>query len=133
MKTVEIMLKGELDGELLSLGLKAGDRLTAEVDPLSTVGCLHFTQHKNGNTYQCSVWPQNYMLWPGRKTTKGGSKPGPRVETFTDRIAKASPSDDGPEFLRCLVRWMDNRNEHLNDGKSALQLVAEFNKYRKQF
>ena len=34
----------------------------------------------------------------------------------------------GAEYFRGLVEWMNNRNEHLNQGKSNLELMKEFNK-----
>lgn len=34
----------------------------------------------------------------------------------------------GAEYFRALVDWMNNRNEHLNQNKSNLELMAEFNK-----
>lgn len=32
------------------------------------------------------------------------------------------------EFYRALVAWMDNRNEHLNQGRSFTQLATEYAK-----
>ena len=34
----------------------------------------------------------------------------------------------GAEYFRALVDWMNTRNEHLNQNKSTIQLMKEFNK-----
>lgn len=34
----------------------------------------------------------------------------------------------GAEYFRALVEWLNNRNEHLNQDKSNLELMKEFNK-----
>lgn len=34
---------------------------------------------------------------------------------------------DGADKLRDIVKWLDGRNEHLNQGKSHLDLIAEYN------
>jgi hypothetical protein len=36
----------------------------------------------------------------------------------------------GAEYFRALVEWMNNRNEQLNQGKSTLELMREFNKFK---
>jgi len=38
---------------------------------------------------------------------------------------------NGAKDLRALVRWMDSRDERLNQNKSKLQLIREFNKVQK--
>lgn len=53
---MKIKLKGELDYELLHLGLMPGSIVEATADSMSTVGCMHFDI---GNCC-CSVWPENY-------------------------------------------------------------------------
>lgn len=35
---------------------------------------------------------------------------------------------NGANFLRDCVRWLDNRAEFVNDGKSPLKLIKEFQK-----
>ena len=57
------------------------------------------------------------------------------LETF-GRITIAHNSTEqqkynGAKDLRTLVRWMDSRDERLNQNKSKLQLRREFNKVRK--
>jgi hypothetical protein len=34
----------------------------------------------------------------------------------------------GVEFLRDCVRYLDNRNECLNEGKTFIQLISDFSK-----
>ncbi len=53
---MKIRLIGELDYDLLKLGLYAGKVIDATPDKASTVGGLHF----NYNGYCCSIWPENY-------------------------------------------------------------------------
>jgi hypothetical protein len=38
---------------------------------------------------------------------------------------------NGAEYLRKLVEWINQRPETLNDGKSHLTLISEFNKHIK--
>lgn len=57
-----IKLKGELDRELISLGLMAGDIIhnTSNVQPNNAV---NFTiTHCSGVDYCCAVWPENYDI-----------------------------------------------------------------------
>lgn len=37
----------------------------------------------------------------------------------------------GAEYLRALVDWINNRSEHLNENKSNLKLMNEFNNIKK--
>ena len=37
----------------------------------------------------------------------------------------------GAEYLRCLVNWLNCRDEYKNENKTPLQLMNEYNKYRK--
>ncbi len=57
-----IKLKGELEHDLLSLGLMPGDEVNANPDPISKVGGMHFTVNKYGYGHNCSVWPENYEI-----------------------------------------------------------------------
>jgi hypothetical protein len=36
---------------------------------------------------------------------------------------------DGANYFRRLVKWLDNRSERLNENKSTLQLMYEYNKF----
>lgn len=55
-------------------------------------------------------------------------------EANAKRIVKAwnfqnlldEEGNDGCDFLRSLVEWMDNRDEHANQNKSISELVTEF-------
>lgn len=38
---------------------------------------------------------------------------------------------NGTDYFRQLVKWLNNRAEYLNDNKSKLQLIGEFNKIYK--
>ncbi len=65
---MKLRLKGEIHPELESLGCKAGDVIKATPDPVSKVGCMHFTISKNHRLYDCSIWPDNYdVLKPKTK------------------------------------------------------------------
>jgi len=55
-----IRLKGELETELLGLGIKPGDIINAIPDPVSKVGAMHFDVYKQGYFHECVVWPENY-------------------------------------------------------------------------
>jgi hypothetical protein len=44
-------------------------------------------------------------------------------------MSKQENSFDGIEFLRALVKTYGWRSEHLNEGKTPIQLVNEFKKY----
>lgn len=57
-----IKLIGELEHDLISLGLKPGTEISAIKDPVSKVGCVHFTVNKFGYAHYCSVWPDNYEI-----------------------------------------------------------------------
>ena len=39
---------------------------------------------------------------------------------------------DGANYLRKLVEWLDARPEHLNDNKSHLDLIVEYNTRNKK-
>lgn len=58
----KIKLKGNLDSDLIKLGLKEGDIIIAFPDSISTVGAMNFERVYNGFTQNCVVWPQNYEL-----------------------------------------------------------------------
>lgn len=45
---------------------------------------------------------------------------------------KFSPKKNGAEYLRRLVKWMDSRPELLNEDKSHLDLIVEYNKRNKE-
>lgn len=57
-----IKLKGQLDPELTAIGLQPGDEITAQPDPMSKVGGMHFTAYYRMQQYNCSVWPENYEI-----------------------------------------------------------------------
>jgi len=38
---------------------------------------------------------------------------------------------NGATYLRRLVEWLNNRPEHLNDNKSHLDLIVEYNTRKK--
>jgi len=59
---MKIKLTGELDHELISIGLIAGDIIEATPDPHSTVGCMHFEVRLKQITCNCSIWPENYKI-----------------------------------------------------------------------
>jgi 4-aminobutyrate aminotransferase-like enzyme len=59
---MKIQLKGDIHPELLCLGLKEGDIIDAQKDPISKVGALHFPMYVNGHLYSCTVWPENYDI-----------------------------------------------------------------------
>lgn len=59
---IKLRLKGDLEPELPGLGLKPGDEVMAEQDPVSKVGCMHFHVMKLGDRIECSVWPENYDI-----------------------------------------------------------------------
>jgi len=48
--------------------------------------------------------------------------------------SKKQKKRNGAAYLRRLVKWLDARSEYLNDDKSHLDLIVEFNlenrKYR---
>ena len=39
---------------------------------------------------------------------------------------------NGAEYLRRLVEWLNHRSEYLNEGKSHLDLIVEYNKERRK-
>ena len=55
---MKVKLKGILDPDLESLGLEIGDEIEVSPDPISKVGCVHFTR----GTHNCSLWPENYEV-----------------------------------------------------------------------
>lgn len=57
-----IKLKGDLEPELTNIGLKPGDEIIAQPDPVSKVGGMHFTFYRNSHPFNCSVWPENYEI-----------------------------------------------------------------------
>lgn len=59
---MKIKLTEGIDPELTILGLKSGDELEVTEDPVSKVGCCHFTAYKNGHSFNCSIWPDNYEI-----------------------------------------------------------------------
>jgi hypothetical protein len=63
-----IKLIGDLEQELCSLGLKPGDEIRAVKDSISKVGAMNFDIYKNGSTYHCVVWPENYEILTNAKT-----------------------------------------------------------------
>lgn len=60
MKTIK--LKGQLDSELLSIGLKEGDIVHADPDTFGKKGAMYFNKLHNGFTHSCVVWPDNYVI-----------------------------------------------------------------------
>jgi hypothetical protein len=53
-----IKLTGNLDLDLLRIGYKEGDIVTAYPDLQSKVGAMYFTK----GPYDCVVWPENYEI-----------------------------------------------------------------------
>lgn len=53
---MKIRLRGDLDSDLIRLGLYPGKVVNATADVTSTVGCMHFRIGSD----ECSVWPENY-------------------------------------------------------------------------
>lgn len=45
------------------------------------------------------------------------------------RSTKITRSRNGAEYLRKLVEWLNSRPETMNENKSMLTLIAEFNKH----
>ncbi len=43
-------------------------------------------------------------------------------------MKKATESKEGARYLRELVEFLNSRGEFMNDGKSARQLMNDFNK-----
>ena len=66
-----IKLIGDLEQELCSLGLKPGDEIKDKKNSVSKVGAMNFDVYKNGSTYHCVVWPENYEIItnPNSQTT----------------------------------------------------------------
>lgn len=55
-----IKLKGELDSELRSLGLKSGD-IIENASKVQPNNCVNFSiHHRSGVICNCGVWPENY-------------------------------------------------------------------------
>ena len=59
---MKIQLIGDLESDLISLGCKEGQVINAVPDKVSKVGAMQFDVMKNGDTYNCVVWPQNYKV-----------------------------------------------------------------------
>lgn len=58
----KLMLKGDIDHELICLGFKQGDTITAFIDRFNRKGAMNFVASLNGSTYNCVVWPENYDI-----------------------------------------------------------------------
>lgn len=56
-----IQLQGELHPELTRLGLKQGDKVSAEVYNTESK-VAQFDHYAHGMTHHCSVWPENYSI-----------------------------------------------------------------------
>ena len=50
---------------------------------------------------------------------------------YIDVPAGKDKKRNGAKYLRDLVGWMNNRKESLNDDKSLLDLIDEYNKFYK--
>ena len=59
---MKIKLIGDLDFELIGLGIKAGDIVNAVSSEGSKSGQLYFNTHIPGSTQNCVVWPENYEV-----------------------------------------------------------------------
>lgn len=59
---MKVKLTGDLDPELEILGLKPGDEIEVQPDPVSKAGGCHFTRYLNGHPFNCSIWPDNYEI-----------------------------------------------------------------------
>lgn len=49
-------------------------------------------------------------------------------DAIIGKVDESKKRNDGAKKLRAVVDWMNSRNEHLNQGKSHLELITEFNK-----
>ncbi len=58
----KIQLIGDLDFDLIVLGLKSGDIVWASSSPQRTTGAMYFERTYNGHTIDCVVWPENYKI-----------------------------------------------------------------------
>jgi hypothetical protein len=47
-----------------------------------------------------------------------------------NRIELPLGKKNGAKVLRDLVLWLNDRDEYLNDNKSILTLISEYQKYR---
>ena len=59
---MSIKLKGNLEFDLVAIGLEPGMIIDEDPDKNSTSGVVHFDVRFKGYTYNCSVWPENYDL-----------------------------------------------------------------------
>lgn len=59
---MKIKLIGDLDSELISVGLKEGDIVNAETSPGSKSGQMYFTKYRSDVHQECVVWPENYEI-----------------------------------------------------------------------
>lgn len=58
---IKIQLIGDLDFDLIMLGLKSGDIVWASSTNKIT-GAMYFERTYNGQTIDCVVWPENYKI-----------------------------------------------------------------------
>jgi hypothetical protein len=59
---MEIKLIGDLDPELLTIGLKPGDIIKEATLSSKVSGVVHFEIWRSGLYFNCSVWPDNYEI-----------------------------------------------------------------------
>jgi ACT domain-containing protein len=94
---MKIKLKGDLDSELIAIGLKPGDIIEATADPVSKVGAMHFDVHHHSTKYSCVVWPVNYQIVTGKEyrmqlIERGLKMPVTRVEV--EHFLKHNPIEN---------------------------------------
>lgn len=46
------------------------------------------------------------------------------------KVSEYKKNLEGIEFIRSLANWSNYRNECLNDNKTPIQLINEFNDYK---
>jgi len=61
---MKIKLKGDLDSELIAIGLKPGDIVEANPTKGSNPSAMYFDRFYRGTQYNCVVWPANYEIEP---------------------------------------------------------------------
>jgi hypothetical protein len=66
-----IKLKGDIDFDLIRIGLKTGDIIkNASLDSVSMMGSVNFTRQYKGMHYDCVVWPEDYDVLEWDKPVK---------------------------------------------------------------
>jgi hypothetical protein len=66
-----IKLKGELDFDLIRIGLKPGDIIKNAIpDRISKMGAVNFTHQYERMNFDCVVWPEDYDVIKSDKPAK---------------------------------------------------------------